>query len=1050
MTSMLPNGPLQVAFSFDTTGSMSEALTEVRGRISDMLQRLQTDIPAVTTAVIAHGDYCDRAKYITTHVDFTDDLPKLVNFVNTVDSTFGGDEPEAYEVMLRLVRKDLKWTDGSQRVLVVIGDAFPHPPSYKQNKDKIDWKQETQLLADMGVRVYGVQVDDSAESTQFFQTMADVTGGQHLKLSQFNTLCDVIMAICYREKGAEFLQNYEAEVRAREGRKNLHRDLEGVFGTLRRADSGASTATPSLAKTPSIGKAPSIAKTPSIAKPPSLIKTSSFKKTPKPKKVSIAAAKKLVDGAKMAGKKSTSKPVTSKAAKAAVYRKLNRELVPETNFRFNDLKWSSWKLGAVPVGTEVTSGKWRAFMKGAARARGGPLLEDAGRKTGAIICEVAVQTRAGARRHVVWCRVLPTSSASRLTLSRLLASPSVRAQLDRVMRSGCRVWVRYANLGRRQPRSEVKEQLDTVYDYAWCTRNGCHRDVWVPKGNLMATFMTTKRIPLTIYHTTRNQHLLQLFSSVTQWSALNNGVTDLQQYLENRECSGGGQVESVQWLGGGTFIVHFQNQEDALHVVQRDNHEVKGCQLSVFLYDEQNRAVYSGRPIMSRQDTMRVVRLKRVKIGNGSFGSIMNVFLFRGSLPVREHDDVTSTLHSSTTGLPELNFSLGPEQACATSRRPLQCIRAGDNGSPMSDTAPGAPGPSHHDTLTGTWLHEPDFASIDTGTWLREPVFASVDTLSSNAHPHVTHKKSDDHRSQLQVESGFQAMLDTQAAGFHSLLEAQSERFHSLLQTTLGGMEAKMVSLQSEVASVEARMEKKLNQIQSQVSQQQSKYKPEVTEQLGKLRSETTEQHNQLRSEIAQHLDQMRSDVTQLQTQLRSEVNQLRSDVNQLRFEISVPRADVGQLQNQLRSEVNQLAQDVNQLQSDIRSITHLQTEVNQMTGTLNRHQTLLQIQQQTCINSNTEIQSLLQMQDRMQNRILSEAQAQTRAEIVTLMGEVRNLNIRLDRVQAQGQAPGRIEIRTHSLRQHDQEREETDSVITVINPSTSSSSGTSSHTVNS
>ena len=53
------------------------------------------------------------------------------------------------QVMLRLVRKDLKWADHSQKVLVVIGDAFPHAPTDTQNKDKIDWKKETQLLSEM-------------------------------------------------------------------------------------------------------------------------------------------------------------------------------------------------------------------------------------------------------------------------------------------------------------------------------------------------------------------------------------------------------------------------------------------------------------------------------------------------------------------------------------------------------------------------------------------------------------------------------------------------------------------------------------------------------------------------------------------------------------------------------------------------------------------------------------------------------------------------------------------------------------------------------------
>lgn len=56
------------------------------------------------------------------------------------------------------------------------------------------------------MRIYGVQINNSDKSTMFFRKMTEITDGQHLNLSEFGTLCDVIMAICYREKGAEFLQ----------------------------------------------------------------------------------------------------------------------------------------------------------------------------------------------------------------------------------------------------------------------------------------------------------------------------------------------------------------------------------------------------------------------------------------------------------------------------------------------------------------------------------------------------------------------------------------------------------------------------------------------------------------------------------------------------------------------------------------------------------------------------------------------------------------------------------------------------------------------------
>ncbi|KAL8581692.1 hypothetical protein ACOMHN_043110 [Nucella lapillus] len=469
-----PPPSLQVAFSFDTTGSMCGALTEVRGRLSDMLQRLQTDIPAVTTAVVAHGDYQDV--YVTKHVDFTNSLADLVDFVHNVGTTEGGDEAEAYEAMLRLVRRDLHWAPASQKVLVVIGDAFPHPPNFNLNKEKIDWKKETKMLQEMGVRIYGVQVNNSAQSTAFFKTLTKMTDGQHLQLSQFGTLCDVIMAICYREKGAEFLSNYEAEVRAREGRAALHKDLEGVFGVLKRADSLASAAAaPSASKASKSTAAPKVTKAASLSK--------GGKKTKAKKSVTFSAAKKLVA---RASKTADSKPKAKRLMKKiVVQRRLIREKVPDTNFRLNELSWSPWKLAVVSSEEEVRSGQWRRFLGGVAKARGGAVVgavTSSARGRSNVMCEAAVQTRPGARRHVMWCRLLPAASASRLSLARLLASPSVRAQMDHVMRSGCRVWVRWAKVGRSQG-EEVKQQVKDIYDYAWRPGKSCHRDVWVPNGS---------------------------------------------------------------------------------------------------------------------------------------------------------------------------------------------------------------------------------------------------------------------------------------------------------------------------------------------------------------------------------------------------------------------------------------------------------------------------------------------------------------------------------------------------------------------------------------
>ena len=100
-----------------------------------------------------------------------------------------------------------------------------------------------------------------------------------------------------------------------------------------------------------------------------------------------------------------------------------------------------------------------------------------------MFLEASVQTRPGQRRHVTWRRVV-TMYARQVSFGRLLTSGRyVRAQLTRVMRSGCRVFVRVAEVGRGES-AEVARELARHYDYAWCPRphDRRHRDVLVPNG----------------------------------------------------------------------------------------------------------------------------------------------------------------------------------------------------------------------------------------------------------------------------------------------------------------------------------------------------------------------------------------------------------------------------------------------------------------------------------------------------------------------------------------------------------------------------------------
>lgn len=224
---------VDVAFSFDTTGSMYPCLAAVRANLQTTIARLHRDVPSIRMAVIAHGDYCDRnMSYVTQRVDFTNDAEKLCDFVRNVTPTGGGDFDECYELVLREARTELSWAEGEDvnKALVVIGDATPHEPWYCLNTEDIDWRDETDLLKRDGVKVYGMQVLNHGPSTPFYKELASRSGGIYLKLEQFSSILDFMLAIVYNENGADALRVFEDELRGRGMNRELHRLFDQLSG----------------------------------------------------------------------------------------------------------------------------------------------------------------------------------------------------------------------------------------------------------------------------------------------------------------------------------------------------------------------------------------------------------------------------------------------------------------------------------------------------------------------------------------------------------------------------------------------------------------------------------------------------------------------------------------------------------------------------------------------------------------------------------------------------------------------------------------------------
>lgn len=201
-----------IAFSFDTTGSMSACIGQVRRQIKEVTTDLLTQIPGMRISIIAHGDYCDeKSTYLMKFIDFTSDKKKIIDFVTNVGSTGGGDAPEAYEYVLREAQK-LSWDSETCRSLVMIGDDVPHPAD--KNPYNIDWRHEVKELHSMGVNIYSIQCLNRGYGPikTFWRQMANMSNGYHLYLDQFASIVQMMTAICFKQVGNKELEAYQVRL----------------------------------------------------------------------------------------------------------------------------------------------------------------------------------------------------------------------------------------------------------------------------------------------------------------------------------------------------------------------------------------------------------------------------------------------------------------------------------------------------------------------------------------------------------------------------------------------------------------------------------------------------------------------------------------------------------------------------------------------------------------------------------------------------------------------------------------------------------------------
>ncbi|CAM4825000.1 unnamed protein product [Rotaria magnacalcarata] len=129
---------VDICFCLDCTGSMSRWLSAAKEQmkiiIEGITKLIEKEYPSLKLklrfAIVGYRDISDRPQFF--FQDFTDEATKIINFLNGLTASGGGDIPE--DVLGALNQcLTLTWSNTNARFIVLITDAPSHEPELNEN-----------------------------------------------------------------------------------------------------------------------------------------------------------------------------------------------------------------------------------------------------------------------------------------------------------------------------------------------------------------------------------------------------------------------------------------------------------------------------------------------------------------------------------------------------------------------------------------------------------------------------------------------------------------------------------------------------------------------------------------------------------------------------------------------------------------------------------------------------------------------------------------------------------------------------------------------------
>ena len=116
---------LDIVITFDSTGSMGGEISEVKEQIKRIGGTLLKLVPKARISICTYRDSGDA--FVAEGLPLTSDIAEIDSYLAGISADGGGDEPEAVQEGLRWAVDKNQFRSGARKMLLLFGDAPPHP-----------------------------------------------------------------------------------------------------------------------------------------------------------------------------------------------------------------------------------------------------------------------------------------------------------------------------------------------------------------------------------------------------------------------------------------------------------------------------------------------------------------------------------------------------------------------------------------------------------------------------------------------------------------------------------------------------------------------------------------------------------------------------------------------------------------------------------------------------------------------------------------------------------------------------------------------------------